>query len=221
MDLDNNLIPEEENLKLTDRAIFTRIWTEPRLVFKYLNDNSYDKFIYALLFFGGISSAFGNASSKNMGDNFSLIGVIAICIIAGGIFGWISFYIYAAMLSWTGKWLDGKGDTDSLLRMIAFSKVPSTVALVLLVPQILLLGNGIFKSDFNVFGNGVLTTIIYFFTVFIEVALAIWTFVLFVIGLSEVQKLSIGKSILNLLLPVFVLIIPIMLIAFMFGNFFK
>jgi hypothetical protein len=28
-----------ENLKLTDEDLFTKIWTSPRQVFKYINDN--------------------------------------------------------------------------------------------------------------------------------------------------------------------------------------
>ena len=118
MTLDNDLLEKNSNLKLTDREIFTKIWISPRLVFKFLNDNRYDKYVHILLILAGITRTLDRASTNNMGDDMSLFGVLAISIILGGLLGWISYYIYAALMSWTGKWLKGQGDTNSLLRMI-------------------------------------------------------------------------------------------------------
>ena len=51
----------------------------------------------------------------------------------------------------------------------------------------------------------------------IEFFLGIYTLVLSIIGVSEVQKISIGKSILNILLPVFVIVIPLIAIGAIIG----
>jgi hypothetical protein len=79
----------------------------------------------------GISSAFNRAAIKSMGDEYSLLTVLAICIVLGGLLGWLSYYIYAVLMSWTGKWLNGKGDKDSLLRVISYAMIPSIAALLL------------------------------------------------------------------------------------------
>ncbi len=220
MNLDENLLKEENELKLTDRDIFTKIWTSPRLVFKFLNDNRYDKYVHILLVFAGISRTFDRASTKNMGDDMSLLAVLVLCIILGGLLGWISYYIYAALMSWTGKWLKGQGDTNSLLRMISHAMIPSIVALALLIPQIVLFGNGIFRSDIDIYSSGLLSIIVFYTALIIEFGLGIWTLVIFIIGISEVQKLSIGKSILNLILPALIIIVPIAMIAFLLGDLF-
>jgi hypothetical protein len=34
--------------------------------------------------------------------------LLGIAILFGGIFGWLFSYIYAAILSWTGEWINGK-----------------------------------------------------------------------------------------------------------------
>jgi hypothetical protein len=47
----------------------------------------------------------------------------------------------------------------------------------------------------------------------LEFILGIWTIVFCVVGVSEVQKLSIGKSIVNLILPLLVFAIPIIIIV--------
>ncbi|WP_424963423.1 hypothetical protein [Ekhidna sp.] len=53
-----------EFVSLSDRQIFTLIWTQPRVVFRYLEEHSYDKFLYTLLILAGISSALNNALIK-------------------------------------------------------------------------------------------------------------------------------------------------------------
>ena len=213
MILDGNLQETKSELKYSDKEIFTKIWTSPRLVFKYLNDNNYDKFVTILLILAGITRTFDRASTKNLGDDMSLIAILALCIILGGLLGWITYYIYAAMLSWTGKWLNGQGNTNSLLRMTAHAMIPSIVALVLLIPQIAFFGNGIFQSDIDIYDNGLVSIIIFYVTLLLEITLGIWTLVIFVIGISEVQKISIGKSILNMILPGLIILGPIVLIA--------
>uniref|UniRef100_UPI003217F52F Yip1 family protein n=1 Tax=uncultured Draconibacterium sp. TaxID=1573823 RepID=UPI003217F52F len=210
----------EETTVLSDKEVFTNIWTSPRKVFKYINNNEYDKFVYVLLFLAGITQAFDRAVTKSMGDNLSLIVVIIICVLLGGFLGWISLYFYSALISWTGKWLNGQGDTTSLLRMTAHAMLPSIVALVLLIPQIIYFGNAIFQSEIDISSSGTIPKFIYYSTAFLETILGAWTLILFVIGISEIQKLSIGKSILNMILPGLIIIVPIATIAYILGDFF-
>lgn len=202
---------------LTDKDIFSKIWTKPRLIFKFINDNQYDKFVKLLLVLAGISRAFDRASMKDMGDNMSIWGILSLSIILGGLLGWISYYIYAALLSWTGDWLDGKGDTTSILRILAYAMTPAIISLLLLIPQIGIYGNEIFKADGDITSAGLIPNILVYGSMILELILGIWTIVLCVIGVSEVQKLSIGKSILNLLLPILVFAVPIIIIILIFN----
>jgi len=206
----------EDNLKpnfISDKKLFSKIWTSPREVFKFINTYKYDKYVTVLLILAGISRTFDRASMKNMGDNFSIWGVIAFCIIIGAIFGWITNYIYSALISWTGNWLNGKGNTDSILRVLSYALIPSIISLLLLIPQIAIYGNEIFKSEGDISSGGIISNVIVYGSMFLEFILGIWTLFLFVIGISEVQKLSIGKSILNLVLPVIVIMIPLLFIV--------
>lgn len=199
--------------QFTDKQIFTKIWKSPRQVFKYINETKYDKYVYILLFFAGIARSFDRATMKDMGDNMSLWAIIGICVIGGGLLGWLGYYIYAALLSWTGKWLDGAGDTKSILRVIAYALTPSIIALVFLIPQIGIYGNEMFKADGDISSAGLIPNVLVYGSMVIELILGICTLVFFVIAISEVQKLSIGKSILNLLLPILIFAVPIILIA--------
>jgi hypothetical protein len=211
--MNSELINTENQQELSDKEIFMEIWTSPRKVFKFINDNHYDKYVNGLLFFAGISSAFDRASLKNSGDNLSLIAILALCIIVGGLLGWISYYIYAALLSWTGKWINGEGDTKSILRIISYAMTPAIIALIFLIPQIGIYRNEMFKSDGDISSAGIVANIFVYSSMILEFILGIWTIVFCVVGVSEVQKLSIGKSIVNLILPLLVFAIPIIIIV--------
>jgi hypothetical protein len=214
--MEDNLDVQSEELILSDREIFTKIWTSPRRVFKYINDNQYDKYVTVLLIFSGISRAFDRASMRNMGDDLSLWGIIGICVVFGGLLGWLSYYFYAALVSWTGKWLNGQGNTTSILRILSYAMLPSIIALIFLVPQIGVYGVEIFKEEGDITSAGLLSNIFVYGSIFLEFVLGVWTIVFSVIGVSEVQKLPIGKSILNILLPVIVIAVPILILVLLF-----
>jgi len=213
-----------DGIQLSDKEIFTKIWMSPRQVFKFINENGYTKFTTILLILGGITSALNSASSRYMGDIMPLWSVLIVCLIGGGIFGWLYFYIYAVLLSWTGKWMKGVGTTKSLFRMISYALIPSLLVLFTFILRIVLIGNEEFQRNVDVFDSGFLITALFSFSLFVEIVTGVWTLVILVIGISEVQKLSIGKSIVNLILPGVLLIIvciPVAAIAYLLGDFLK
>lgn len=217
--LDENLEDRKSEIILSDKEIFTKIFTSPRMVFRYLENKNYDKFVRPLLILGGISNALDRAVSKNLGDSLSLFAILGIAIVAGALLGWISYYLYSALISWTGKWLNGKADTDSIVRMFAHAMIPTILAFLLLIPQLAFFGKGIFQSYFDIHSQGTLYTAIYFGTVFLEVALGVWTMVIFTIGVSEIQEFSILKAIANIILPLIIILVPIFLVIFATSGF--
>ena len=150
----------QEELCLSEKDIFRKIWMSPRKVFKFINDTNYNELTTVLLIFGGIASTLNNASGRNIGDHVPLWAVLIACVFGGAIFGWISFYIYSTLLSWTGKWLKGQGNTRSLLRMVSYTTIPSLVALCMIVLRITLFGNQEFQKHVDIFDNGILSGIV-------------------------------------------------------------
>jgi len=205
--------------KIEPKEIFYKLLTSPRDAFKFINDYKFDKHVTILLSLAGIVRTFDRAIGKNMGDDFSLLGLITFCIIIGGLFGWITYYIYSALISWTGKWFEGTADTQSILRILAYSLFPSIFILILLIPQIAIYGNSMFQSDYDTSNTGLINNIVYYGLLLCGVVLGIWSFVLSIIGISEVQKFSIWKALLNLLLPALFFISIILVIALLFWAF--
>jgi hypothetical protein len=208
----------DENNTINGSKVLEKVLTSPIRAFQFINTYQYEKHLHVLLFLAGIVKSFDRAVEKNLGEETSLWGVLAMAVIMGGLFGWISFYIYSFLISWTGKWLNGVAKTDAVLRVFAYSTLPSSLGLVVLLIQIAIFGKGIFTSDAILTDATTLSSIIVYGTLFLQISLSVWSLVLLVIGIAEVQKFSIGYAILNVILPGLLLLafVALLVILFMF-----
>lgn len=167
-----------------------------------------------MLIFAGISRALHNAIDKNIGDNYSLLAILSLTVIFGGLFGWLSFYIFSAMISFTGKWLDGKGDTNTLFRVMSYALFPTILLLFLTLPLIGVYGIELFKSDEDLMATGLLGIIGLMTFAVLQLVLAVCSLVFMVIAVAEVQGFTIGKAVVNILLPILLIVMPLLLILF-------
>ncbi|WP_276372708.1 Yip1 family protein [Chryseolinea sp. H1M3-3] len=197
----SNLDPAKKPVEYADKEIFTKLWSQPRLVFRYITDYHHDKYTHILLVLASIGRGLDRASTKNMGDTMSLPTVLVMSIFVGGAFGWMTYYIYAALVSWMGKALNGVASTAMVLRILAYAMFPTILSLLVVILQIAFFGNRMFQSEVNLDDSSLFMQAFYYVALIIQVVFGIWTICFAVVGISEVQKFSIGKAILNLLLP--------------------
>lgn len=197
---------------VADNDIILTVLTNPKKAFEFIHHYRYEHYMKLLLVLAGISNAFDRAVSSNSGDKMSLAGVIFMSVLIGGLLGWISFYIYAALIRWTGSWIKGKATIDDVLRIIAYAYVPSIFTMVFMIFQIIVLGNAYFQSTTDITSYDLVTQIIFYGCTIIQMALVVWTMVLMVIGVAEAQKFTLGKAFLNVLLPLLIIAVPLLLI---------
>jgi hypothetical protein len=203
-------LPDED--KIEDNKVFETVLMHPKKAFKFIHKYRYENHLKVLLVLGGINNSFDRAVSNNSGDKMELSAVIGFAVIGGALLGWISFYLYAALVSWSGSWLNGKGKTADILRVLAYSLIPSIVTMVLMIFQIVVYGNDYFKSDIDINDKGIVASIIYFGCALGQIGLSIWSLVLFTLGVAEVQKFTFGKAFLNVILPIVIIAVPILVI---------
>lgn len=199
---------------LTDKQVLTMIWTKPRKVFQFIHATYYEKYYRIILILLGISWAFQQASSNGFGDNRDIWFVVGIVVLFGGLFGWIVYYLVSALIYAVGKMFRGKSDISSILKTFAYANIPAAVASLVLIPEILVFGVEMFETDFNFASGGAGGTIVFAIASVVQIVLGIWSFVLFVVGLSVTQNFSIGKAVLNALLPFILLGFIIAMIIF-------
>lgn len=223
-ELTNTQEVKEPQPAITFGEIFSQIWTSPRDVFRRIEESTYEKYMFLLIILGSIDQTFDRAMLKNMGDKLPLAYVIIICLVVGILFGWLSYMIGAAILRWVGSKLGGEASFKSVLRVLAYSSVPSILTLTILSFQLVIFGEAMFKSEGYVFEDFFFTDILmlslFFATILIQLALGIWSFVISINGLSVVQNFSrwraLGSVLLSGLLIVGILLVLIMPIIFLY-----
>ncbi|AIZ63160.1 hypothetical protein PK28_04680 [Hymenobacter sp. DG25B] len=206
-----------ESIEVRKINPLTQIWFKPKHTLQYILQYSPEKYVPVLLCLGGIDRAIDRASLKDMGDKMSTPSVLFSAILAGGLFGWLSYYLYAWLLSVTGKWLNGQATLSVLKTVLAWSLLPAIFSLVLVVPALAIFGDDVFKSQ--LVHQSISYQIMWVFYGLCEVVLGIWTLVILVQGISLVQGFTMGRSILNLVLPALVILAPFVLLAVLFRAF--
>ena len=200
----------DENDLIDEKDLLITIWTKPTRTLAFILKVCPKQYVTALLATSGSVSAVVSNYAKISASDHTLLVMIA-SIILGGLFGWLSGYIYAALLSWTGGWLNGNGTSNQFLTVVAWSSVPSICSLILLIPKFLIPGYGI--TPFDIHDLFSFTNISYLIVEGISLALTIWTIIILVKGVMLIQRFNTGKGILNAILPLLVLIIPILIIV--------
>ena len=204
--------------KLSTKDIFKDIWWQPRKVFKYILAARVDEYVTLLLILVGIVRGFDRAISKSLGDNLSLGAVIGFSVLGGAISGWIGYHIYAYVLSYTGKLLGGSASKQEILRVLAYAGIPNIITLAVIVLQIAVFDIALFKSEEFLEDFGLVGVVFYTGLSFVEIVFSVWTLVLIVVGISEVQKMTISKAILNVLLPILIFGLVLFMIGFSFSS---
>ncbi|MBO6607191.1 Yip1 family protein [Psychroserpens sp.] len=206
---------ESEYDDINPNQLVYSIWVKPKRTLKYILEKCPTKYVILFLILGGIARAISRASERGMGDTMSTASVLIMAILTGGLIGWIAYFIYAWALSFTGKWLNGKSDPETFRTIIAWSLVPTIASIILLIPELIIIGDQLFKSEFLYLSTFQSVALIGFGL--IELALWIWSLVILVIGIKIIQGFGTGKAILNMLLPALVLFLPLLLIFMLFS----
>lgn len=202
--------------KLDINPWFT-MWYRPRETIRKIIEYNPKYLVIVLMMIGGFSNILDHASAKSLGDSIGLPIIFISALIIGSLFGIVSLYIYSAVLKWTGKWIGGKATSEYLRTAIAWSYVPVVWSLIFWIPQLVLYGEELFTSITPRIDSNPLPLILFGV---VELIIAIWAFIVFINSLSEVQKFSVWKALLNLLLSILVLLIPLFFILFaMFYQF--
>lgn len=174
------------------------IWIRPRGTIRAIVDSDPERYVMILAGLYGISQALDNASRRNLGESLPLIVVLIVAIFLGPIGGLISLYIGAAILRWTGSWLNGTATSKEVRAAIAWSYVPAVVGLFLWIPLLVLYGIEMFTSVTPRMDAGPwFAFLIGLLTLF----LGIWTLFLLVKTLAEVHRFSAWRAIVAAAIP--------------------
>lgn len=190
-----------------------KIWVEPRQTIRAIVEyNPKYRFLFLSILYG-LPMLLNFAQTFSLSEQFSFLAISIGALILAPFIGMIGISIGAALIFWTGKWIGGTASFLNVRAALAWSNVPNLVSVLLWSIMIGFFKNTLFLENFAQapFDGSQLRLI---FTVFfLQTALSIWSFIILIKSLGEVQGFSAWKGLLNILIPFFLIGIVIWLIS--------
>lgn len=174
------------------------IWFKPRKTISYLQAR-YDNHLFFLTCLIGISRFVDRAIAKDMGDHYSWPIILLLAIILSPLLGAV-YLIFISSLMWIGgKIFGGKASFQEVRLAFAWSTFPALCGLIFLVPQIAMLGQSLFASEMIEVSEQV--AILFDCSVGVEIFLGLWSLIILLPCLSQVQEFSLAKTIGSIFVP--------------------
>ncbi len=183
-----------------------RIWINPRRTIRRIVDIAPGKGFLWLSLIYGFPVLMQIAQSLSLALYFSWPVILITALIFAVFIGMLGITITAGLLTWVGKWIGGVGSFTQVRAVVAWSNLPVIVTALTWIAWIFIFKGTLFYDGFLSTGfAGMAKTLIMSFAI-LQFAASLWSFVLLLITLSEVQGFSVWKALLNIILP-FVLIV--------------
>ncbi|HSX11336.1 MAG TPA: YIP1 family protein [Chlamydiales bacterium] len=168
------------------------MWSQPRSTIRAIVHNRpiYGVFYLAAVF--ALQSFFFYANWWSLGLRADYYSLLLLGVVLSPIVGVIWLYFMGWVYHFTGRWCGGHAPALHLRAALAWSNIPTSINVVLWLILIFLNPETAFIQD----GGGPSSL----FINFIALILTIWSLVLLIQSLRELQTFSILRSIVNIIL---------------------
>ncbi len=176
------------------------IWTEPKVTIARIVAENPNRSLWWLAAIYGFCSLLNLFQSMALGSAMGIIGILILAVVLAPFYGYISFSIWSWFVFLTGKWFKGRGTFKAVRASYAWSCVPIILNIPLWLLMVILFGHQLFTNfpDAHLLPS---TQIFILFAILIaKVIVAIWSLVIFINALSEVQNYSVIRAILNIVI---------------------
>ena len=193
------------------------IWFSPRATITGIAATNPNRSLWILAAVYGFTSILNLFQSIAIGTQLSPLSILIIAAVFSPIWGYIAFAIWSGFVAWIGKWFKGKGTFSTIRAAYAWSCVPFVFHIPLWIWMAIQFGPQLFANfpDQHLLTQSQVSLL--FVIMIVKLVLAVWSLVIYVNALAEVQDFSILKAILNLVVAgVIVTILLVILWFFIF-----
>ncbi len=173
------------------------IFQSPRPVFAALRDDSDEQAaarqepVLAIVFLAGIAGVLSARETGRLLDywEIDLLQVAVVAFLSGGAYAFVSYWIGGALLHLGIRAAGGEGSYRLSRHLLAFAAAPLALSLLLVWPlRLAVFGSDSFRRGGADDGTG------YWIFMAVSIAFAIWATALLVLGVSVVQRWSLGRA---------------------------
>lgn len=176
------------------------IWTKPRETIRAIVDFNPKYLFFILSWLYGFPTVLQVFQNHSFAPKFSLGWIVASGVILSPFVGMLGIIIFTALILWTGRWIGGKGSFINIRAAVTWSNVPNVFNVVIWIILIGVFKSRLFTQNFSegVFVGFELSLV--FFSLLVQIVLAVWGLIIWLKVVAEVQQFSIWKSVLNVLM---------------------
>lgn len=193
------------------------MWVRPRETIRQIvAANPRYRFIL-LCFVYGLPVTMKLAQAMLLGERAGVIPVLIVSIVLATFIGWVILSLTSLFVMWTGKIIKGKAGYLPLRAAVSWSNVPSLGNIIIWILMLIVLGTYSFQPHLIPAGAGYMIPFLQV-SVVVQAILGIWSFVLFVCAIAEVQGFSAWMGLLNAVLAYILSSIAIFVIFWVIGT---
>ena len=168
------------------------MWTNPRLTIRAIVTVNPRYGVFYLAWLYVLQTFFFVANYWSLGFSFSFLSLLTAALVLSPFVGYLWLYFTGWVFYFTGRWLGGQAPMSHLRAAAAWSKIPVSIALVMWLILMVVNPEWTFIQGISLPS-----------TVFIQLIafiLGIWSFVLLIQSIREIQGFTILRSLLNLII---------------------
>lgn len=178
-----------------------KMWTKPRETVRAIVQSNPKFRIFWLAGLYGFPLVLHLAQSSSLSESIAVPIILVLALLLSVPIGMISFTISSALVLWVGKLLKGQGNFLNIRAAIAWSNVTNIGTVLTWFFLMGAFGAQLFFRGFAEMPFRGVAAIYANSAFLVQAILSIWSFVLLVRGLQEVQKYSVWRAIVNIVLP--------------------
>ncbi|MBN2478643.1 MAG: YIP1 family protein [Parachlamydiales bacterium] len=182
------------------------IWFSPKKTIRQIVDYKKNYKIWLLSFIYGFVSLISLSQTLSLGSALNVIIIFIISLILAPIWGYIVFSFASFFMYFTGRWIKGSATYHDVRAAISWSNVPMIVNFALWVLLFVIFGPMIFKNFPGEYALSNTQIALLFVILLLQLIVSIWILVLFVNCLAEVQRFSVAKAILNIVVAIIIFV---------------
>jgi hypothetical protein len=181
------VLPEEPIHPLKD------VWLRPRRVFRQLASRPIGIVDYLLAAAQGVGNVLAFYRTAGAGTHSNSEQMLGIPFLYGAVSGVAGLFVLAVIYVRLGARTGGKATTNQVVHVLAYGGIPMVASLAMWVLMALLAGESTFVATPHAVDEGFVALLLYLqFSV--HLLLLVWSVVLQVMGLSEIQGLAVRKA---------------------------
>lgn len=185
---------------MLEKSPWVTIWIQPRATIRQIVGENPNRSLWLLAAIYGFSSLLNSFQSASLGATMGIFPIFLLAVVLAPFWGYAVFAIWSWVVMRTGKWLKGQGDFQSIRAAYAWSCVPLVVNGLLWILLMIFFGQALFLNfpEGHLLDNRQISLL--FLILISKVVLAIWSLVIYLTGLAEVQQFSVLRAIGNVVI---------------------